>query len=126
MVKLLGKPILSALKRRIFEKTEWKVPMVIFFASCPPAIELILSVISFAALLVKVSARILNGSILFSIMWAMRYVKTLVFPEPAPAITIAAPYICFAATFWLSFSSFRKSMKNALYKSKYSDIELKV
>ena len=46
----------------------------------------------------NVNDNILKGSIPLSIKCAMRYVKTLVFPDPAPAITIEAPSVCFTAS----------------------------
>ena len=52
-----------------------------------------LSVISLAALLVNVIANMLYGLIPFSIRFAILFVNTLVFPEPAPAKTSIGPSI---------------------------------
>src|SRR5690606_40040074 len=53
---------LSASNRRILAKILWKVPIQRFLASLAPTIFEIRFFISRAALLVKVSAKILNGS----------------------------------------------------------------
>ena len=63
--------------------------------------------ISLDALLVKVNERILNGLIPFFIKWAILYVKTLVFPDPAPAMTIIGPSICSTACFCSGFKLFK-------------------
>jgi hypothetical protein len=56
------------------------------FAEAASIMDAILSRISAAALFVKVRPRIAEGEICLSLMrWAMRIVKTLVFPLPAPA-----------------------------------------
>ena len=65
-------------------KTEWKVPIQRDLAFPSPTTFAIRSFISLAALLVKVSAKILKGSIPLVIKCAILIVRTLVLPEPAP------------------------------------------
>ncbi len=55
------------------------------------------SLISVAALFVKVNVRIEEGSIPIEIRYANRVVMVLVFPEPAPASINKEPSICCAA-----------------------------
>src|SRR3954452_19389059 len=66
------------------------------------------SLISPAALFVKVMARI---SFAFAptalIRWATRYVRTRVFPEPAPAITSSGPSVARTASRWGGLRSAR-------------------
>jgi hypothetical protein len=42
-------------------------------------------------------------------------VSTLVFPEPAPAITITAPSVASTASLWEGFNPERKSVTIAIY-----------
>src|SRR5690606_22541570 len=64
--------------------------------------------ISPAALLVKVRARIDSGATPYSsIRFAIREVRTRVFPEPAPASTRRGPSKCSAATRCSGFSRSR-------------------
>ena len=56
------------------------------------------SFISLAALLVNVSAIIDDGSVnSLRIRCEMREVITLVFPDPAPAMTMIEPFLCVTA-----------------------------
>src|SRR3954469_14103730 len=65
--------------------------------------------ISSAALLVKVMARMAKGlTPSSSIRWAMRWVRTLVLPEPAPATTSSGPSPWTTASSW---SGLRPSIK---------------
>src|SRR4051794_375236 len=65
--------------------------------------------ISSAALLVKVMARMAKGlTPSSSIRWAMRWVRTLVLPEPAPATTSRGPSPWTTASSW---SGLRPSIK---------------
>ena len=105
MVKFWLYPILSASTRSILENTLWKVPILMYCALLSPAIAFILWRISFAALFVKVSARMFHGMMPFSSRYATLYVSTRVFPEPAPAITSDGPSQYSTAALWLSFNS---------------------
>ena len=69
----------------------WKVPTHIFFTTSSPIILERRSRISFAALLVNVTARILYGLTPDLTRLTIRVVKTFVFPLPAPASTSNAP-----------------------------------
>src|SRR3989338_2059613 len=60
--------------------------------------------ISPAALLVKVTAKIFSGLAPFAIRYLIRSVITLVFPAPAPAITKTGPSVASTASFCLEFS----------------------
>ena len=72
---------------------EWKVQAVIPCA-CSPIRDIILSFISFAALLVKVIASISKGLTSFSsIKYAILCVITRVLPEPAPARISTGPSV---------------------------------
>jgi|GEM_PF-6506494 len=86
-----------------WEKMEWNVPIQRYLATCGPTTLAILSFISRAALLVKVSARMEDGGTLFWSKWAIRYVKTLVLPEPAPAMISEGPSKFLTACCWASF-----------------------
>ena len=70
----------------------------------PPTIDAILSFISPAAFLVKVRARILPGSTSFASRSAILLVRTLVFPEPAPATISTGPSVQLTAFLCSSFS----------------------
>src|SRR5574344_1604103 len=85
-------------------KTEWNVPIYSFLAALAPTIRAILSFISFAALLVKVRARILSGAHPFWSIFAILQVSTRVFPEPAPATISTGPAVHSTACFWTGFS----------------------
>ena len=80
---------------------EWKVETHIMRAG-PPTSSVTRSFISPAALLVKVIANISCGLTPRSLIkWAMRLVKTLVLPEPAPAtIKSGEPWWVTAALCW--------------------------
>src|SRR5210317_1556860 len=85
MVKELEYPKRSCSARRIRTHAEWKVEIHIPVAASPIN-PLMRSRISPAALLVKVMARIwLGHASRVCSKPAIRLVKTLVFPEPAPA-----------------------------------------
>ena len=84
-----------------------EVPIHKFLASLAPTISEIRFFISFAALLVNVSDKILNGSTPFFIKCAIRMVSTLVLPDPAPAITIIAPSFCSTGARCASFNPFK-------------------
>src|SRR5437773_1194952 len=87
----------------------WKVRIQIARA-VRPSIRSRRSRISPAALLVNVMARISLGLTPQARMrWATRWVSTLVFPEPAPAMTSSGPSVCSAASRWASFSPARWS-----------------
>ena len=78
---------------------EWKVPIWILLDFLSPTMRAILSFISEAAFLVKVRARILDGSEPFPRMLAILLVSTLVFPEPAPATMRTGPSVHSTASF---------------------------
>src|SRR3954447_15410281 len=79
-------------------QAEWNVDTHIFWATGPTSAPT-RSRISWAALLVKVMARISNGEMPRSRMrWAMRWVRTRVLPEPAPAMTRRGPSSCTTAS----------------------------
>ena len=118
MVKSFEYPILSASNRKIRAHIEWKV---LVHTLCEPRYFSIRSFISFAALLVKVIAKILYGSTPFSMRWHTLAVSTRVFPLPAPAITKTAPSVSltaascwglrlklFIAKFYRLFATFRR------------------
>src|SRR6516164_6420997 len=84
-------PSRVASRRRIRTHAEWKVETHIRSATGPTS-RATRWRISSAALLVKVMARISNGEIPCSaISQAIRCVRTLVLPEPAPATTSNGP-----------------------------------
>ena len=72
---------------------EWKVPITMRLALRPPTMREILSFISDAAFLVNVNAITLEGSTPFSRIQAILPVRTLVFPEPAPATMSTGPSV---------------------------------
>ena len=83
-------PMTSAWRRRMRTHAEWNVE-IHMPSDAPPTRCSTRSRISFAALLVKVIARIWLGHA--SRVWirlAMRRVSTLVLPEPAPATISSA------------------------------------
>src|SRR6266545_6655990 len=81
----------SASRRRMRTHAEWNVDTHILAATGPISAATRVF-ISSAALLVKVMARISNGLTPRSrIRWAMRWVRTRVLPDPAPATTSRGP-----------------------------------
>ena len=84
--------------------TEWKVPMYSLLAFLSPTMSAILSFISEAAFLVNVNARIRDGSHPFERIYAILLVKTLVFPDPAPATRRPGPSTQLTAAFCSLFS----------------------
>jgi len=59
-----------------------------------------LSLISMAALFVKVTANIFSGDTFFSFTrYAIRCVRVLVLPVPGPAMIISGPFLCKTAFF---------------------------
>ena len=82
-----GNPNRQASLLKNLAQKEWNVQTVRKEAELPTSFST-LSFISLAALLVKVTAKIEDGSTLkTSIKQAIRYVNTRVFPDPAPAMT---------------------------------------
>ena len=105
IVKLLSYPILSMYLLKILTHVEWNVLTHTAPAPCATVVST-RSFISLAALLVNVIAIILYGSTPHSsIKYAILFVSTRVFPEPAPAIISSAPSVYLTALFWLSFKS---------------------
>ena len=91
IVKLEVRPTSSAWRRNIRAATEWNVPSITCSA-IGPTIAATRSFISLAALLVKVTAKIFQGmAVRVPINWAIRAVKTLVLPVPAPDRTSKGP-----------------------------------
>ena len=106
MVNDRVKPIASASRLKIRTHIAWNVDTHISFASGPTRADT-RSFISLAALLVKVIAKIFQGFTSFSLkIYAMRWVKTRVFPLPAPAIINSGPSVCSTASFCRSLSPF--------------------
>ena len=108
-----------------------------FQAIRPPTILAILSFISVAAFFVKVKASILDGSTPFDKAKAILLVKTLVFPDPAPATISTGPSIsltaCLCSAFSpskIAFSMFsimaRKYGKNPEKMSTFAECKLKL
>src|SRR6188474_1297597 len=86
---------------------EWKVDTHIFSATGPTRAPT-RDFISSAALFVNVMARISNGLMPWAwIRWAIRWVRTRVLPDPAPAITSSGPSWCSTASRWSGFSPSR-------------------
>ena len=77
---------------------------VISSAACRRTSDPTLSRISQAALLVKVTARILAGAIPYSRRFAMRKVTVLVFPVPAPARIRTGPSVLSTASACAAFN----------------------
>ena len=99
--------------RRMRAPIAWKVPLHMPFGSSPSR-RAIRSLISPAALLVNVTARIRDGSTPWcSIRRAMRVVSTRVLPEPAPARTSIGPSKCRTASRWAGFRPARGSARSA-------------
>ena len=94
--------------RNNFAQIEWNVPSHESPIAVEPKILLTLFCISLAALLVKVTAKIWLGKAFLSfIILAILEVKTLVFPDPAPATIKSGPSRCITASFWASFKFFK-------------------
>ena len=88
-------------------QAEWNVITHIVRA-IPPRTPSSRSRISPAALFVKVMARISCGlTPTADTRWAIRYVSTRVFPEPAPATTSTGPSVASTASRWAGFRSAR-------------------
>ena len=103
IVNDFAKPIRSQSRRRIRTHIEWKVETHISCA-CSPTSAATRSFISLAALFVNVIAKIFHGCTASSAkIYAMRWVKTRVFPLPAPAMTRSGPCVCMTASFWRGF-----------------------
>ena len=117
IVKLDVYPRCSASTRRILEKMEWKVPIHKLAALPCPTRVAIRFCISRAALLVNVSARIRYAGTPLLNKFAIRYVNTLVLPDPAPAITSVGPSVFTTASRWFSFNSLIKSTINKFRKT---------
>src|SRR5271157_5200468 len=78
------------------------------FLPCGPMSVTIRFFISSVALFVNVTAKIEEGGTPFSLTrYAMRWVITLVLPEPAPASIRSGPSVCVTAFFWFSLRSSR-------------------
>ena len=104
MVKLVSNPILSIYRLKIRTQAEWKVETHILSEPWP-TIALMRSRISPAALFVKVMARMFQGFTPFSsIKYAVLWVNTRVFPEPAPARIKRGPSVFKTASFCGSFN----------------------
>ena len=81
------------------EKMLWNVPIHSERAFTAPTICSILSLISRAALLVNVSARMRHGATSrASSRYAILEVSTVVLPLPAPATTSMGPSVCTTAS----------------------------
>src|SRR5262245_19896934 len=81
---------------------EWDVATHIAFVTGPTS-SATRRRISSAALFVNVIARIAVGGTPSSMRWAMRWVSTLVLPDPAPATTSSGPPRCTTASSWSGF-----------------------
>ena len=103
MEKFCVSPLRSAYILRMRTHMEW---MVLTHIRRVSAMAERRSFISFAALLVKVMARIFSGGTPISpTRWAMRAVKTRVLPLPAPASTRTAPSVVSTGSRCSSFKS---------------------
>src|SRR5665213_2759738 len=91
-----------------------------FLASLFSKIFVTLSFISAAALLVKVRARIWKESTPVAIKWAIRVVKTLVLPLPAPATIIIGPSRWSTASRCESFSPCKYSCMLQIYEKTFA------
>ena len=97
MVKLLLRPANSACRRKIFTQMEWNVPIHGMPSTCPIKLPTRFF-ISRAALFVKVTERIsLGRAVPVLSKCAMRVVKALVLPVPAPASIKTGPSNCSTA-----------------------------
>ncbi len=114
MVNVAGKPIESAYSRRKRMNTEWKVPIHRRRALRSPTMAATRSFISVAAFLVKVRARIRSAGTPFSIRYAIREVRTRVFPDPAPATMRTGPSTHVTAFTCSGFKSRKISVSDTL------------
>src|SRR5918997_7052773 len=104
MVNDDGYPRALASRRRIRTQALWKVDTHMRSATGPTSAAT-RAFISSAALLVKVMARTSKGDTFPSeIRWAMRWVRTRVLPDPAPATTSSGPSPCVTASACSGFS----------------------
>src|SRR5437879_1267440 len=103
MEKWLGTPRWLCSRRRIRAQAEWKVRIHMPVAIRVPSSPSTRSAISWAALLVKVMARISYGLTPFSLIrYAIRWVSARVLPLPAPATIRTGPSVCRTASRWMS------------------------
>ena len=103
------KPSFFDSRRRMRTHALWKVITHIALARGPTSCST-RSFISPAALLVKVIARIWPGCTFRSPRrWAMRWVRTRVLPEPAPATMSSGVPEWTTAARWFSFSPSRSA-----------------
>ena len=104
ILKLPLRPTWWACFLKNFAKIEWKVPIQgdsIFWSKA----FFTLSLISLAALLVKVTAIILlKSNFRFFTIYTNLEVRTLVFPVPAPDRTKRGPFLCSTAIFCSLFN----------------------
>src|SRR6266508_3069299 len=101
----LGTPRWVCSRRRIRAQDEWKVRIHIPRAIRVPSSPSTRAFISWAALLVKVMARMAYGETPFSrIRYAIRWVRARVFPDPAPATMSTGPSVWRTASRWTGFS----------------------
>gem|GEM_PF-4203493 len=104
MEKLVFSPRVLASRRRIRTHREWNVEIHMVRAESPTS-SAIRSRISAAALLVNVMARISpRRARPMASRWAIRWVSTLVLPEPAPATMSRGAPACSTAARWGSLS----------------------
>ena len=94
----------------------WKVQTVSCRATAEPTRSATRSFISAAALLVKVTARMLEGSMPFWTMYAIRWTMTRVLPLPAPARTRSGPWMVLTALRCGGLSRERSSMRATIYQ----------
>ena len=86
----------------ILTQDEWNVLTHISLAASPTTV-VTLSLISLAALFVKVIASIFHGLTPFAIRFAILTVSAPVFPEPAPARIRTGPSVFNTAFFCIGF-----------------------
>src|SRR5437879_2584002 len=112
MTKLGTMPMRCASRRRILTAMEWKVPTHIFCAGSPTSVST-RPRISFAALLVNVTARRRSGQTRCdAIKYPMRAVRTRVLPLPAPAKMRSGPSPWVTASCW---GGFRRASKASIW-----------
>ena len=97
--------MVSAYSLKNLMNTEWNVPIQMRRACLSPTIAAMRSFISPAAFLVKVRARMRSGGTPRDIKYAIREVRTRVFPEPAPAIISSGPSVHLTAASCSGFKS---------------------
>src|SRR5210317_617802 len=116
MVKLRLKPRISISWRKIRTQVAWKVLTQSPLGS--PSSSSSRSLISPAALLVKVTARICQGSTLYCVInQAIRCVRARVLPEPAPASNSSGPVSCLTASCCIGLSWARRSVTLVVLES---------